>query len=123
MTPKPTVRLSIAFHRYGKVIHLVYGKFEFAFDFHSLRSVTSKRRIILLLTCLVRVSYQLYKASAKEVLKNSRTINISISKTVPQSGHLTRFTHTPQINALLSAFFTGPRVCTILRGGGCICIE
>ena len=114
MTPKPTVRLSIAFHRYGKVIHLVYGKFEFAFDLHSLRSVTSKRRIILLLTCLVRVSYQLYKASAKEVLKNSRTINISINKTVPQSGHLTRFTHTPQINALLSAFFHGSEsVCNV----------
>ena len=105
---KTYVRPSIAFHRHGKVIHLVYGKFEFAFRFHSIRSVASKRRIILLLTCLVCVSYQLYKASAKEIIKNSRAINISISKTVPQSGHLTRFKHTPQTNALLSAFFTGP---------------
>ena len=85
--------------------------------------MASKRHIISLLTCLVCVSYQLYKASAKEMIKNSRAIDISISKTVPQSGHLSRFTHTPQINALLSAFFTGPRVCTVLRGGGCICIE
>ena len=50
-------------------------------------SVASKRRIILLLTCLVCVSYQLYNASAKEMIKNSRTINILISKTVPQSIH------------------------------------
>ena len=79
MTPKPTVRPSIAFHRHGKVIHLVYGKFEFASGFHSIRSVASKRRIILLLTCLVCVSYQLNKASAKEMIKNSTAINISIS--------------------------------------------
>ena len=39
----------------------------------------------------------------KNIKKNSRATNISISKTVPQSIHLTRFTHTPQINSLLSA--------------------
>ena len=49
-------------------------------------SVASKR-CILLLTCLVCFSYQLYKASTKEMVKNSRAINILISKTVPQSIH------------------------------------
>ena len=50
----------------------VYGKFEFAFGFHSIRNAASKRRIILLLTCLVCVFYQLYKGSTKEMIKNSR---------------------------------------------------
>ena len=58
----------IFFHRHGKAINLVHSKFEFAFDFHSARSVASKRRIILLLTCVVRVSYQRYKASTKEMI-------------------------------------------------------
>ena len=70
----------------------------------------------MLLTSLVCVSYQLYKASAKEMIKNSRAINISISKTVPQSIHLTRFTHTPQINALLSAFFHGSESVRNIKG-------
>ena len=50
----------------------VYGKSEFAFGFHSIRNAASKRRIILLLTCLVCVFYQLYKGSTKEMIKNSR---------------------------------------------------
>ena len=58
------------------------------------RSAASKRRIILLLTCLICVSYRLYKASAKKkLIKTSRTINISISKTVPHSIHLTLASH------------------------------
>ena len=63
---KTYVRPLIAFHWQNNLSG--YGKFEFAFDFHSARSVASKRRIILLLTCVVRVSYQRYKASTKEMI-------------------------------------------------------
>ena len=44
----------IFFHRHGKAINLVHSKFEFAFDFHSARSVASKRRIILFPTSCTR---------------------------------------------------------------------
>ena len=65
---KTYVRPLIAFRRHGKTINLVTGNLNLPLISTLPRSVASKRRIILLLTCVVRISYQRYKASTKEMI-------------------------------------------------------
>ena len=65
---KTYVRPLIALRRHGKTINLVTGNLNLPLISTLPRSVASKRRIILLLTCVVRISYQRYKASTKEMI-------------------------------------------------------
>ena len=94
---KTYVRPLKAFHRHGKTINLVTGNLNLPL-ISTLPVVWPQRGASF---CFLPAVQGQHKRN--DIKKNSRAINISISKTVPQSIHLTRFILTPQINSLLRA--------------------